>query len=238
MFYLCSFPRSGNTWIRLLLMDLLNAEALDASPVFTSNFKGVASARHEVIPATVLAEQEHRHIVKSHGKWDNCAPGMPIVYLLRDGRDAMYSYYHFNLEHRGYSESWDSYFERHVVQRKMIYPREIYLDSWMGNWSENVNSYLNKDNVLIIQYEQLRQDALFSIKKILQFLNIDFITEDVIKAQLEQSSHQLAAQNKRDSRPRGSVGGWRQTYSAAQNEAFIERHGECLAKLGYEHRQA
>ena len=37
MFYVNSFPRSGNTLIRLILMELLGAKELDANPIFSKD---------------------------------------------------------------------------------------------------------------------------------------------------------------------------------------------------------
>ena len=233
MFYVNSFPRSGNTWIRLMLMELLGAKGLDANPIFSKDAQGNFFATHSIVPRSILEESKHRHIIKSHGMWQTCYPNVPIINLLRDGRDSIYSYYHFNIDHRSYTESWEDYFERHVIHRNMNSPREFYLDSWMGNWSENVKSYMNKENVMLVKYEDIRRDAFYWVKKMMEFIGVFHIEDNLILKCVIKYTKQLVEKIKSHKRPRGVTGLWKDVYSNRQKRAFIDLHGQCLTDAGY-----
>lgn len=234
MYYVNSFPRSGNTWIRELLISLLSASPLDVNPIWQVGKSNTVFAVHPVIPNSILKEKEHRIIVKSHGKGDVCQPEIPVVYIVRDGRDAMYSYYHFNIDHRDHRETWEQYFSRHVVDRSMVTDREIYLDAWMGNWSENVMSYLNRKNTIIVKYEDLREETLVWIKKILEFLGLELLKDTEINRHISFFSEKLDQKRNTHQRKRGEIFGWKHIYTDEQKQQFEQRHSECLALLNYE----
>ena len=232
LFYVNSFPRSGNTWLRMMLIDLLSPHVFDQNPIFSQTSSGCWKAEHP----RINAEECRRDIciVKSHGKYETCIKDIPIIYLIRDGRDSMYSYYHFNLDHRGYEESWDSYFRRVVVDRQLSGFREEYLDAWMGTWSENCLSYMGKSNVLPLFYEKLRSETLLSLITLFNFLGIDCVPVDQMKATIGKFEEQLSQKKKNHERPRGATGGWRDVYTPEQRMLFWHRHGSCLELLGYE----
>lgn len=158
------------------------------------------------------------------------------IYLLRDGRDSLLSYYFYNIKHKGYSESWDVFFNRYYESNKYNSYREKYLLANMGNWSDNVNSYLNLNNTLIVKYENLLANPLEYAEKIFSHINISF---DKYKSNLEllfkKSKEEMAQKKQRDEneRKRGSFGGWQDFYSDKQNELFISRSGEVLKKFDY-----
>ena len=108
-FYVASYPRSGNTWLRQVLHQLLGPRVVDANPVFVALNQGGTVAAFKDIDYSALVG-EGGNMIKTHGRFGFCQPGLPVVHLVRDARDCLYSYYHFNRDHRGLNEPWSRFF--------------------------------------------------------------------------------------------------------------------------------
>lgn len=230
-FYVNSFPRSGNTWVRRVLNSILDPVNLDVNPKFRKLFRVIPYTKFPQVDNVTLNDSELR-MIKSHGSYETCGQDIPIVYLVRDGRDAIISYYHFNVDHRGYSEGFDSYFDRHVLQDRMVSKRERVLRKFMGDWSENVHSYADKKNVLIVRYEDLRAEPAACFEKMIQFTGV-FATTEMIRNAVSESRRELDEKRARHERARGVCGGWRDVLSKSQSEQFTARHKAALTFYGY-----
>lgn len=230
-FYVNSFPRSGNTWVRNIFNIILSPNNIDVNPKFYNVFNFI---NFHKIPKVNLNGKNglKMTMIKSHGRYETTMDNIPIIYLVRDGRDAIISYYHFNVDHRGYVETFDQYFHRHVVSNKMNSYREQLLLKFMGDWSENVLSYLNKKNVMIIRYEDLMLEPVASFETMLKFIGAN-VDSKAIENALELGRRQLKEKNERHDRPRGVSGNWRERMSPAQQELFTNRHQRVIEMFGY-----
>src|ERR1700685_1517671 len=87
--FLVSFPRSGNTWIRFLIANLLN-------PGIEVSFTNI----ERLIPDTAskssrtMKREARPRIIKSHEYFDVRYP--KVIYIVRDPRDVALSYYDFS----------------------------------------------------------------------------------------------------------------------------------------------
>ncbi len=233
-FYVNSYPRSGNTWVRKMLVDLLNPRLLDANPIFAKRFRFLDRARFEHADYAAMGASGG-YMIKSHLTHSHCRGGLPILYLVRDGRDSLFSYYNYSLKHRGYTETWPSFFERYVVSRDMRTFRERYLAEHMGDWSENCLSYLNKPNVLVVRYEDLLRDTAESLRSILDWLGCrPHVRDEALRAVIDRHELDIERKRQRDHRPRGSAGVWQRTFTVDQTREFEARHKTVLSMLGYE----
>jgi len=93
--YVVGYPKSGNTWFCYLLSYCLNAEFddYDVPGVYPIN---------ESIRKCVNGKLKHKSyqghlgkILKTHWLKPLHKTNEPIIYLVRDGRDVMVSYYHY-----------------------------------------------------------------------------------------------------------------------------------------------
>jgi hypothetical protein len=231
LFYVNSFPRSGNTWIRNLLIDLIDPIAIDVNPIFS---KCCGLINNHKIPKVRIPKLTRAKfgMIKSHGRYETTKTGIPIIYLVRDGRDALISYYHFNVDHRGYTEDFNSYFNRHICENRMISYREKVLRIFMGNWCENSLSYINKENVLIIRYEDLIRDTISGIHEMLNFIGAK-VDSKLIENSVEENRKILNDKNSRHDRPRGVAGNWRTFMTTEQQNQFVEFNRDALDLYGY-----
>src|SRR5277367_2757614 len=124
--FLVSYPKSGNTWTRFLIANLVHPEK---NPDF-SNINDLLPDV-EGMSKRDLARVARPRVLKSHQYFDPRYP--KIIYVVRDPRDVAVSQYHF---HR----------KRRLVEDK--YPIERFVTSFMsgetsiyGSWAENVGSW-------------------------------------------------------------------------------------------------
>src|SRR5207253_5494584 len=88
--FLVSYPRSGNTWTRFLIGNLLSIN----EPV---NFANIESKIPEIYnnPNRKLRRLPRPRIIKSHEVFD--PRYKKVIYIVRDPRDVAVSYYHWKL---------------------------------------------------------------------------------------------------------------------------------------------
>lgn len=231
-FYVNSYPRSGNTWVREMLHATLGCRLADANPVFHRTQAGPVLAGYPKIDFG-NDEASTSLMIKSHGRYHYCRDSVPILYLVRDGRDSLYSYYHYNIDHRGYTESWHEFFYRYVVGQKARDERERTLLKFMGRWDENCQSYRGQSNVRIYRYEHLLEDPRGALEDMLRSVGALEISPGQIESAVAAGESKLAEKRKTHDRPRGRPALWRQVYSKAQKEAFWLQYGDTLDQLGY-----
>jgi len=132
--FLVSFPRSGNTWTRFLIGNLVR-------PHESITFLNI----EKVIPDTSALSNRYLEriprprIIKSHQFFD--ARYKKVIYIVRDPRDVVLSYYNFQ---RKYGEIDDQYPLEQYIPRFLAgdLPGLI---GW-GSWGEHVLSWLATRN--------------------------------------------------------------------------------------------
>src|SRR5579862_3428641 len=91
--FLVSYPKSGNTWVRFLLANLIYPN----EEIGFSNINRVLPSP-DVLSRRFLKKLPRPRILKSHQPYD--LRFRRVVYLVRDPRDVVISEYHFNLKKR------------------------------------------------------------------------------------------------------------------------------------------
>src|SRR5262250_812152 len=89
--FIVSYPKSGNTWTRFLIANLLYPEK---HPDF-SNINLVIPDP-EALSKRTLAKLPRPRILKSHQYFD--PRYLRIIYVVRDPRDVLLSQYHFHMK--------------------------------------------------------------------------------------------------------------------------------------------
>ncbi|WP_042699098.1 sulfotransferase domain-containing protein [Azospirillum sp. B506] len=185
-YWIASYPKSGNTWMRLMLASLLNG---GAPPDFTRTmgFAGAAGAipdmdlfldvdsseltpaeqaelRHDLALVTAAATVEPQ-FRKVHDRWGHTPGGRPLfppqvtlgsVYLVRDPRDVAVSWAH----HSG--SSLDDAIAFLAWPGAVIATAGRWKDQCeqrLDSWSGHVASWLAADPApLLVPYERLLAD--------------------------------------------------------------------------------
>ena len=174
--FLVSYPKSGNTWVRFLLANLLH-------PNETVGFANI----NRLLPAPgVLSKRFLRslprpRILKSHETLD--VRFRKVIYLVRDPRDVAVSEYHFDLKKR--------YIEPDVTLEQFVKRFIAGETSSYGSWWEHAASWIatrqGNPNFLLVRYEDLLSDSVGETAKIAEFLGIQADRER-LQAAVERSS--------------------------------------------------
>jgi len=174
--FLVSYPKSGNTWTRFLVANLVYPEE---KPDFSNINELIPDP--EALSKRHLARMRRPRILKSHQYFDPRYPR--VIYLVRDPRDVAVSQYHF---HRKRRLIGDDYAITRFVTRFIAGETSEY-----GSWAENVSSWLStrydRPGFLLLRYEDMMADAAVELAKVCAFLNIPAESLRIARA-VEQSS--------------------------------------------------
>lgn len=169
--WVSSFPRSGNTFLRILLHRLYGVRTsvvYDVDGVATR--LGAALVGFEERPAAIRAmrTEEQVHFVKTHRQRDDDVDESDrAICLVRDGRDSLVSWARLN------SEGKDREFQTEL--RAMI-NREDTVGT--GSWGQNVLSWLlpPAPHRAMLRYEDLVREPRASVERVIEELLLPGIT--------------------------------------------------------------
>jgi hypothetical protein len=160
--FISSYPKSGNTWTRFLVANLIHAQ----EPVTFLNIE-------QIVPdpglqsRKFLKNRPRPRVMKSHHPFD--PRYKRVVCIVRDPRDVALSQYHFQIK-RGLIEAGHSLEE--FVRRFIAGETNEY-----GSWGQNVGSWLVARNhtpgFLLLRYEDLKEDPEEGLAKIASLVGIE-----------------------------------------------------------------
>lgn len=237
--FIVSYPRSGNTWTRFLVANLLHPEQ-PAS--FATIERTVPDS--EAQSSRYLRTVPRPRVIKSHEYFD--PRFKQVIYIVRDPRDVALSYYDFQ---RKYRQIPDDYPIRQYV-RDFVGGRLSSAD-W-GTWAENVNSWIStrhgQPGFLLLRYEDMVADTRPELAKMAAFFGIE-ASPQLLRNTIERSSAErlrdlertqgsewVSTKNKRSDIPfirTATAGGWRQKLPADSIAMIEAAWGPVMRNLGY-----
>ena len=247
---LVSYPRSGNTWTRFLIANLVYS---DQNVDFTNIERLVPDTSSQ--SSRGLKKTPRPRIIKSHDYFDPRYP--KTIYIVRDPRDVALSYYDF---HRRNSFIDDNVTLKEFVDR--FVDGRLVSAGW-GTWGENVASWVysrrNSNSFLLLQYMDLHANPEAQLERVSKFLGIDPDPARISKAienssanrmrQLEKlqynewvNSQGYLARRAKKKRVRkdipfvggAKVNGWREAMPEDSIHRIESAWGDIMATLGYE----
>jgi Sulfotransferase domain len=159
--FIVSYPKSGNTWTRFLIGNLIHPEP----PADFSNINRIVPDP-EGLSKRSLKRLSRPRILKSHQYFDPRYP--KVLYIVRDPRDVAISQYHFHIKRKLLKDGApiEEFVTRFVTGGTTPY----------GSWGENVGSWLvsrhNDPRFLLIRYEDLIVDTERELAKAAAFLGV------------------------------------------------------------------
>jgi hypothetical protein len=174
--FIVSYPRSGNTWTRFLIANLLYPEE-------PATFANIEHRIPDVYKSTrnQLLRTPRPRILKSHEYFD--PRYKKVIYVLRDPRDVALSYYHLARKCRKVADNYplESYVTRFLAGEVDDY----------GSWKENVISWLatrrGNESFLLLRYEDMLLETATELAKAASFLGIEHAPPNLARA-VERSS--------------------------------------------------
>jgi hypothetical protein len=237
--FIVSYPRSGNTWTRFLIANLLYPD----TEVGFANIETLVPDT-AALSSRTLKKIPRPRVLKSHQYFDPRYP--KVLYVVRDPRDVALSYFQF---HRKYGFIDDAY-PIDAFVGDFVYGRLVSAD-W-GTWAENVASwfYTRGGNraFLLTRYEDLKQDATRELTRIAEFLGVSASVELLARAIEQSSAGKMRQFEKRDEDRwvgtkkhrkdipfvgEASAGGWRAKLAPESIVLIEEVWGELMLALGY-----
>lgn len=229
--FIASYPRSGSTWLRFMLCELLTG----AETSFQLVDETLAHVGHHS-KAPILLPNAGR-LLKTHEPYRE--QYQRAIYIVRDVRDVISSEFIFCRRNGSMTCDFDSFFELFMQGRVNRY----------GAWTDHVHSWLRyqesePDKVHLVRFEDLRRNTATVVGQCLDFLGIERT-----QAQIDQAveNHNLTnMQKKEDQAERfkenreglrfitdGAVGKGKQQLSQDQTSRLINAALPLLKRLNY-----
>jgi glycosyltransferase involved in cell wall biosynthesis len=225
MIWLASFPRSGNTFVRNILLDVYGIES--------------STYHQEDHP---LDENYHEYtFVKTHLLPDQLPHGsdIPAVYLVRDGRDALISLAHHRSDIIVPGSDLMSNLKEAILAAE---------GSYFGGWSANVEAWLKRADI-VIRFEDLVQDPIGQIERI-RAVYPDLPQPDTTKLPTFESQKfgaprygsggKIAPDDQKKALEitgnwfrKGKTNGWKDEFTADLHRLFWSYHRITMERLGY-----
>ena len=210
--WLASFPKSGNTWLRIFLSNLFSDSPLpvninDLTETTISSNRSIIDSYLGIHSSELTAEEidklrpqvfksfsdeeEGTAYIKTHEAWTLNSSGNPIfpeeitkgvIYIVRNPLDIAISY---------------SFHNNHPIDKtisilnndisKLCEEKDklnIQTQQILRSWSNHVSSWIvdSKLPVHIIRYEDLLDDPLTTFKSAVEFLNLKFVDAEILEA--------------------------------------------------------
>ncbi len=234
--WLASYPRSGNTYYRMLLhhaAGFASQTAYDHSLMERIGAAAVVGHQARTRPLAALQADEALHFVKSH---ELPADANPAVYIVRDGRDVLVSYAHF-LNDTARAKEPLQRARRRLLQRlgiddfRRTLARLIVDSEKWGGWSNHVLSWtVHRSGAVtaVVRYEDLVAAPLATLRRSLDELAIP-------AGPLQDETPDFASLQQRwpGFFRQGRAGAWRDEMPGDLHALFWERHGPAMEALGY-----
>lgn len=220
LIWLASYPRSGNTLLRILLNRGFGLETLS---LYDDHFEGgydrvfqqvVAHRKHGLSRDEIRAAAAALPTIvfmKTHELPDDDAKAICIV---RDGRASVVSYYHYR---------------RDIAGEDVQLADVIKGDVWGGDWSSHARAWAlsGRANTLVLRHEDIVADPEQALRRIAEFSDLPApaAVADVDFASLHSAMPQFFRT--------GSNSMNIAELRGADLALFWERHGQTMSELGY-----
>lgn len=236
--YLVSYPRSGNTWMRTIISNLLYRKSVDGLKDLQYYVPDihVKTYADEVVPAKF-------HVIKSHFAYQNNSNNIKkykrVVYIIRDPRDVVLSHYRYQKYLSSYNSGFENFFIDWINGRV-----------WPCSWQEHVNSWTGDGtheleiNLHVIRYEDLLSDTTGQIVKLIDFLEFDISREAIQQAIASASAEKMRLKEKHSMREEEKADGfqfigaakskqWKDKLTNDQLDVITKYAGAAMERFGY-----
>ncbi len=238
--FIVSYPKSGTTWLAFLVANVIKGDAdlvvnLRSSVDYVSDVNRLYVKRRGMLQNTRVdyGKMPRPRFFKAHAHYDAELP--KVVYVLRDPRDVMVSYWHYDrLINAGRAPSLAAFVARD--------------DHWPCRWDAHVTGWLLEGQhpcMLVIRYEEMHQDAREVLRRVLDFAAVPYTSSEIERAvaasrfetmrSLEEqdgAAEEVADPKERFVR-RGRVGGWRDELDPEIQRVLERKYGPVMEAVGY-----
>ncbi|XP_034964169.1 sulfotransferase 6B1 [Zootoca vivipara] len=233
-----AYPKCGTNWVLQMVNDMVAA---------TPSYKDLPPLENLQmlefgLPTKVqdMDKQPSPRIFSTHFHYDNIPKSffenkVKMLVVFRNPKDAAVSYYHFYNKNPVLPDvsSWDDFFQK-FMSGEVCW--KSYFDHALA-W----NKHMDDENVMIITFEELKENLHEGVKRIAEFYELP-LSDEMIKSVAESSTFQAMSSKCEETHGRfapvlfrkGAVGDWKTLFTEAQSREMDAKFEECLAgtKLG------
>ncbi len=222
--WLASYPKSGNTWLRAFLANLIASRpqpvtlselpkygTLEADPALYTKVAGRPSTELDFGQLCALRPQVHAMIaaatprtvfVKTHSM-AGALDGVPLhtpavtagaIYVVRNPLDVIVSMSHH------FAINLDAAIDYLGDDRAATENNDLFTTEFLGSWSQHVRSWADQEGArfLIVRYEDLLAKPVKAFGKIARLVCLDADRNAVERAIRHADFRSLASMEKRD----------------------------------------
>jgi Sulfotransferase domain len=227
--YIVSYPRSGTSWLQMILYQLTTDGDMDFEhisrviPFLEQSLRQGDSLDQLPSPRILKTHLPYKYVSRWSGKY---------IYIARDGRDVLVSYYQFYRNYFAPETSFGSFFHDYLAGRVLY-----------GSWFQHVagwDAHRDDPNVLFLRYEELAESLEAIVERIAAFCGrslsavqrarilersrFEFMRRHEKKFAPEPGSDGLAVQTVQSGAfiRSGRAGTWREQLTTEQEAAFEE----------------
>lgn len=225
--FIVSYPKSGNTWMRFIVAYLhsgrekITFREIDQYVADIYSHRGQANA------------MSSPRFLKSH---QSCYEHYPrMIYLVRDYRDVLVSYYHYHTALGTFKGTIEAY----CTAVNSLHP--------FGTWKDHVGKALefqrmSADRILLIRYEDLINQPVQEVERVARFIGHtrSSVAEVVQKSQFallreeeNVSGSQFMDLGKKNFFREGKVGSWKTDLPEEVAARISREHKDLFEQLGY-----
>lgn len=227
--FVAGYPKSGNTWFQALMAGAVYGVLPELVPLSMVQY---------LVPDVHVGYWYKRHaktmFFKTH--WLPRPEYRRVIYLLRDGRDAMVSYLHYRGAIAGQKLDFMEF-----LNDNRLFPCKWYehVEAWLAN--------PHKAEMIIVRYEDLKADPLKELQRVCEFSGLSR-SDQVLNMAIQGASFKnMQAKEKTEGWfmnnfpkgkdklfcRRGEVGSYQQEMPREALEAFMREATPMLRQCGY-----
>jgi Sulfotransferase domain len=238
--FIVSYPRSGNTWTRFLIANLL----FPGQSVSFANIERLIPDA-EAQSSRYMKRLPGPRVIKSHQYFDHRYP--KVLYITRDPRDVAISYYNFSRKFGHIEDALP------IEQFVHGFVEGTLLSAGWGTWAENVSTWVaardGRPSFLLQRYEDLIANTSTELEKVARFFRVDANPERLLQAIENSSADHLRQMEKKEGgewvttkNRRADIpfigtavaGKWKSVLPSSAVAEIEAAWGTIMARLGYE----
>jgi len=222
--WLASYPKSGNTWVRLFLTSILhsnegNIDFKDINKIggqyplrshfenFIKDFNNINEIKNEWINTQDFLNLDNKtKFLKTHhvnckigtSSFTNLNNTLGVIYIVRDPRNVITSIMH-HFSKKSYKEAEEFIFDEKkwlgILKENEKKIKNYDFPTLIGSWKTHYNSWkIVNKNFLLIKYEELLLNPDNEFKKIIEYLR-NFIEVNIDHQKFKKAIEACSFQN-------------------------------------------
>lgn len=174
---LATFPKSGTTWFRFVIANIISLLEFDGMIVDYHILNGSMRCSYDSFDFPKIWSQSLPRFFATHKEFNKRKFGKNrSIYLYRNPGDVMVSFFEYRKHLKGNKKYTSSF-------KSFIRDENLGIDAWCKNflsWFDNSSTR--------ITYEKIKEDACGVFRHIFENLNIKGVSNEVIKEAVKLSS--------------------------------------------------